>query len=84
MPNGLALALVGVFAIFHGHAHGAEIPVGATAGAYVAGFTLATAAIHASGVSVGVLFARLAGNVPLLRMAGGAIVVAGCILALAR
>jgi urease accessory protein len=79
MPTGLAMALVGVFAIFHGHAHGAEIPVGAHAGLYVSGFALATVLIHAVGVSLGVL-GRSAAGPPVLRLAGGTIVVIGCLL----
>src|SRR3989304_10103420 len=42
-----AMALVGVFAIFHGHAHGAEFPVRSAVAPYIAGFALATALIHA-------------------------------------
>ena len=76
MPVALAMALVGVFAVFHGHAHGAELPVDATAAPYVAGFALATALIHAAGISFGLLLGR-----PALRTAGGAIVLAGCFLA---
>jgi urease accessory protein len=76
MPVALAMALVGVFAIFHGHAHGVEIPVEAAAEPYVAGFALATALIHAAGLSVGLVLGR-----PALRIAGGSIVLAGCFLA---
>jgi urease accessory protein len=83
MPTGLAMALVGVFAVFHGHAHGAEIPVGAGTGTYIAGFALATALIHAGGVFLGLLLGRLAAGTPALRLAGGAIALTGCILALA-
>ena len=81
MPVALAMALVGVFAIFHGHAHGAEIPVEAAAAPYVAGFALATALIHAAGISFGMALGRLAAGRPALRMAGGGMVLAGCILA---
>ena len=81
MPVALAMALVGVFAIFHGHAHGAEIPVEAAAAPYVAGFALATTLIHAAGISFGMALGRLAAGRPALRMAGGGMVLAGCILA---
>lgn len=76
MPVALAMALVGVFAIFHGYAHGAELPDNATAAPYVAGFALATALI-----SFGLALGRLAMGRPALRIAGGAIVLAGCFLA---
>lgn len=81
MPVTLAMLLVGVFAIFHGHAHGAELPEGTEAAPYVAGFALATALIHAAGISLGLALGRLAVGRPALRIAGGTIVLAGCILA---
>lgn len=81
MPVTLAMLLVGVFAIFHGHAHGAELPAGVEAAPYVAGFALATALIHAAGISFGLALGRLAMGRPALRIAGGAIVLAGCFLA---
>lgn len=46
LPVGLAAGLVGFFAIFHGQAHGAELPVGASGLAFAAGFMIATAALH--------------------------------------
>ena len=81
MPVALAMALVGMFAIFHGHAHGAELPAGATAAPYVAGFALATALIHAAGISIGLALGSLAKGRPALRIVGGTIVLAGCFLA---
>lgn len=51
----LAMLFVGFFAIFHGHAHGAEIPRLAAPGAYVGGFLLATAGLHLTGVALGEL-----------------------------
>jgi urease accessory protein len=41
-PLWVAAVLVGIFAIFHGHAHGTELPTGADADAYSAGFVIAT------------------------------------------
>src|SRR5262249_33948038 len=52
-PVAIAVGLVGVFAIFHGHAHGTEMPLDATGGAYAAGFMLATALLHAAGIALG-------------------------------
>lgn len=81
MPVSLAMGLVGSFAIFHGHAHGAELPAEAVAAPYVAGFALATAHIHAAGILLGLALGRLAMGRPALRIAGGAIALAGCFLA---
>ena len=81
MPVALAMALVGIFAIFHGHAHGAELSAEVAAAPYVAGFALATALIHAAGILFGLTLGRLAMGRLALRIAGGAIVLAGCFLA---
>ena len=81
MPVPSAMVLVGVFAIFHGHTHSAELPAGAAAAPYIAGFVLTTALIHAAGISLGLALGRLAMARPALRIAGGSIVLAGCILA---
>jgi urease accessory protein len=79
MPVVLAMALVGVFAVFHGHAHGAEIPHEAAVAAYVFGFAIATALIHGAGVFSGVGFARVAKG-SLLRVSGALVAVAGAVL----
>ncbi|MEM9043715.1 MAG: HupE/UreJ family protein [Pseudomonadota bacterium] len=50
-----AMLMVGFFAVFHGHAHGAEIPGLAEPVLYVAGFLLASAVLHLAGVGLGVL-----------------------------
>jgi urease accessory protein len=50
MPAGVAMTLVGIFAIFHGHAHGSELPSDGELLAYIAGFATATALIHACGI----------------------------------
>jgi urease accessory protein len=57
-PVAAAMALVGVFAIFHGHAHGAEMPVDASGLEYGSGFMLATALLHLVGIGLGIGFAR--------------------------
>src|SRR5258708_23295454 len=59
-PVAIAVGLVGVFAIFHGHAHGTEKPLDATSGAYAAGFMLATALLHAPGIALGFAIGRIA------------------------
>lgn len=53
-PVATAMLLVGVFAVFHGHAHGAEMPMDASGAAYAAGFMLATALLHVAGLALGV------------------------------
>jgi urease accessory protein len=57
-PVAGAMALVGLFAIFHGHAHGAEMPVDAVGLEYGLGFILATALLHGAGFGLGLGFAR--------------------------
>jgi urease accessory protein len=53
MPTAAAMAFVGFFAIFHGHAHGAEMPDTTSGFSYGAGFVLATALLHACGIGLG-------------------------------
>lgn len=81
-PVAAAMALVGLFAVFHGHAHGAEMPEGSGAAAYAAGFILATALLHAAGLGFGALIGRLErlGGSWLVRGAGAAASVAGVAL----
>jgi urease accessory protein len=81
-PLGLAMALVGVFALFHGHAHGAEMPVDASGLAYGLGFVLATALMHLAGIGLGIGLARLAAGPGgrLTRAGGAAISLAGLAL----
>jgi len=54
-PLGIAAVLVGAFAIFHGHAHGTELPASATPLAYSAGFVVSTGLLHAAGIAIGAL-----------------------------
>jgi urease accessory protein len=75
-PLWIAAVLVGGFAIFHGYAHGAELPPGANAVAYSTGFVVATGMLHLAGISFGLLARWPAGRVAV-RMAGGAIALAG-------
>ncbi len=76
LPMFAGMALVGLFAIFHGHAHGTEIPAAASGFTYALGFVLATIALHAAGVGLGML-AQKRMALPALRFAGAAIAVAG-------
>jgi urease accessory protein len=77
-PLAVAAAIVGAFAIFHGHAHGAELPPGADAVAYSLGFVLATGALHMVGIAFGLLAQWPAGRTAV-RFAGSAIAVAGVV-----
>jgi len=58
-PLGAAMALVGFFAIFHGHAHGTEMPTDTSGLSYAAGFMLATALLHAAGIGLGIVIGQL-------------------------
>lgn len=72
----MATALVGFFAIFHGHAHGTELPVGANGLLYSVGFVLGTGGLHALGIVLGLLHRWQVGQLAL-RVAGAAVAVAG-------
>lgn len=54
-PLAIAVTLVAVFALFHGHAHGTELPAAADPEAYATGFVLATGMIHLCGIAIGCL-----------------------------
>ena len=82
-PVGLAMALVGVFAILHGHAHGAEMPAVASGVAYGLGFVLATALLHATGIGMALSAPSCSPVSRLTRAAGMAICVAGLPLVVA-
>jgi urease accessory protein len=62
MPTAAAAGLVGAFAIFHGHAHGAEMPASAEGVTYAMGFLLATALLHLAGIAASLGMAKLAGR----------------------
>jgi urease accessory protein len=78
-PAAIAMALVGLFAIFHGHAHGAEMPETASGLAYGVGFILATALLHAIGIGVGMLLGKAGQRYSrtISQIAGGAMALAG-------
>jgi urease accessory protein len=77
-PLWVAAVLVGVFAIFHGYAHGTELPPGADAVAYSAGFVIATGVLHLLGIAFGFIARWPAGRIAV-RAAGGAIALAGAV-----
>lgn len=71
LPAAAAATLVGVFAIFHGHAHGAEMPMDASGLSYAAGFMLATALLHGAGLGLGIAGERLGRRSEMALRAGG-------------
>ncbi len=78
-PGLLAAALTAVFAVFHGHAHGAEMPATASGLSYGIGFVLATALLHAGGIVAGFALGA-AGNQTgpnIARGIGGVMAVSG-------
>ena len=77
LPIWAALAIVGVFAIAHGHAHGAELPGAADALAFTVGFVLATGLLHLAGIAIGLL-ARWPSGIVAIRACGVVVALAGC------
>ena len=75
-PLWTAAVLVGAFAIFHGYAHGRELPDGANAAAFAMGFVIATGTLHLCGITFGLLARWPAGRLAV-RAAGGAIALTG-------
>ena len=72
----IAAAIVAFFAIFHGHAHGRELPAGTSALLYSLGFVVATGLLHAVGIVLGVAHRWSAGR-QAVRVAGGGVALAG-------
>lgn len=75
-PLWIAGVLVGVFAIFHGHAHGAELPEASSALTYAIGFVVATGLMHLLGIAFGLLTRSPRGTLAV-RAAGGLISASG-------
>jgi urease accessory protein len=76
LPLYAAAVLVGVFAVFHGYAHGTELPAGESGLLYSLGFVVATGGLHAIGIAIGAIHRWPAGRVAL-RVAGGSVGLAG-------
>ena len=77
-PLWLAAAIVAFFAVFHGHAHGRELPAGTSALLYSLGFVVATGLLHAVGILLGVAHRWAAGR-HAVRIAGGGVALAGLV-----
>ena len=73
-----AALIVAAFAIFHGHAHGAELPPGTDAVAFSVGFVMATGLLHLTGIAFGLLTRWPAGRVGV-RATGVAIALVGAV-----
>jgi urease accessory protein len=82
MPVAAAMALVAFFAVFHGYAHGAEMPETMSGLAYGGGFLAATAALHAAGIGLGLLIGRGSELISrrILQIGGGAAALTGAAL----
>jgi len=79
LPLAIAMAVVGMFAIFHGHAHGAEMPETMSGLAYGIGFMTATALLHGAGIlsGIGLGKASAAHGAKLVRAGGALTSIAG-------
>lgn len=74
----LTAVIVGFFAVFHGHAHGTELPEGASGFSYSIGFVVSTGTLHAIGIGIGLVNRWPAGR-RALRTAGAAVALAGLV-----
>jgi len=75
-PLAIAAFVVAVFAIFHGHAHGTELPAGQSGLLYSMGFVIATGCLHGVGITIGTVHRWVWGQ-RLLRLAGGVVLAGG-------
>jgi urease accessory protein len=81
LPLAASMVIVGLFALFHGYAHGAEMPESASGFAYGIGFIVATASLHLSGIALGIATQRFA-SAQVVRYLGGGIAACGVYLCL--
>lgn len=81
-PTVICALIAGSFALFHGAAHGLEMPLSANGALYAFGFASATALLHLAGLSFGALITRLQANIAT-RITGGVIALTGLFLAIA-
>ncbi|ANN67823.1 HupE/UreJ family protein [Bordetella bronchialis] len=78
LPEWAGAAIAALFAFFHGHAHGHELPEAASAGAYIAGFMAATVGLHCAGIAAGVALRQAHAWLP--RIAGLGVALYGAVL----
>jgi urease accessory protein len=77
-PLWAAAVLVGFFAIFHGHAHGTEIPPDQNGVLYSIGFVVATGLLHLTGIAIGLIHRWSLGQI-VMRLGGVGVAAAGCL-----
>lgn len=77
-PLFFAAVLVGFFAIFHGHAHGTELPPDESGVLYSIGFVVATGLLHLTGIGIGLIHRWKAGEM-VMRVGGAGVALAGCL-----
>jgi len=82
IPSVGAMAVVGLFAVFHGYAHAIEAPASGTT-LYILGFVAATALLHATGLGLGWVARRSRGDLAL-RTLGGAVMAGGALVLIAN
>lgn len=70
-PLAIAALLVAVFAVFHGHAHGTELPEGQSGLTYSIGFVVATGLLHLAGIGIGAIHRWPAGRTTLRALGAG-------------
>jgi urease accessory protein len=76
-PIAVAVGVVDLFAIFHGHVHGTEMALNAAGGAYAAGFLLATALLHLAGIALGCAIGRIVDGRAPYQLGGSLVALAG-------
>ena len=76
LPYWIGAALISACALFHGHAHGVEMPESVGPLSYVAGFLVTTAALHVAGIGITLYLSRRR-LLPLIRVTGAACAVMG-------
>lgn len=77
-PVWVACLLVGIFALFHGYAHGKELPSAADPLGYALGFVLCTGLLHVAGIGIGLINHR-PGGIAVTRAMGGLIAAVGVV-----
>jgi len=75
-PLAAAAVLVAAFAVFHGHAHGTELPEGQSGLTYSIGFVVATGLLHLAGIGIGAIQRWPAGQ-RVLRVLGAGVAIGG-------
>ena len=78
LPLAVAVGLVAIFALFHGHAHGTELSPGQSAMLYSLGFVISTGSLHAVGIGMGLVYRWNLGRL-VLRAAGSLVMIGGLV-----